>query len=111
MSGYTREQLQTLMIWGNHSSAMAKKKTGKRVGRPPSLKTELDPQHRLTFSVSPLVMQGMSKFAREIEKREGKRLSEHELARRIVNATMVEWMRQVERGELDLKDPKWRPPC
>jgi hypothetical protein len=90
---------------------MAKKKTSKRVGRPYSKKTDLDPQHRLTFLVSPYVMTGMSRFAREIEKREGKRLSEHELARRIVNATMLEWMRQVDRGDLDLQDPKWRPPC
>lgn len=90
---------------------MAKKKTSKRIGRPPSLKTDLDPQHRVTFMVSPFVKQGLDHFCREIEKREGKRLTEHELARRILNATMIEWMRQISRGELDLTDPKWRPPC
>ena len=90
---------------------MTKKSAKKRVGRPPSPRTELDPAHRVTFMVSPLVMQGLSNFAREIEKREGRRVSEHELSRRIVNATMTEWLRQIRSGELDLKDPKWRPPC
>jgi len=88
---------------------MAKKK--KRIGRPPATRTDLDPQCRITFLVSPFVMRGLTQFAKEIERREGKRVSENELSRRITNSTMIEWIRQVERGELDLKDPKWRPPC
>lgn len=83
----------------------------KKKGRPPTNYTKLDPRVRLGFSVSEMVYEGLQRFCREIERREGRRITENELARRIVNSTMVEWLNRIERGELDIHDQRWRPPC
>lgn len=91
--------------------AASKATKTKKKGRPPTNYTKLDPRKRVGFSVSEVVYEGLEKFCREIERREGRRITENELARRIVNSTMVDWLHRIERGELDIRDPRWRPPC
>jgi hypothetical protein len=93
--------------------AMARtKKTGKKKppGRTARPRTEYDLSDRVVFLTSPVVFKALEQFAGILEKKEAQVVTPHIVARRIVHTWVMEYNAKIQAGEVDPKDPSWRPP-